>query len=73
MSESSDKLVVNPGMTAQSVQIYHREFPEIRSEGGSLEEAKKNLALQLTRALDSALTDWRRELIQKTIREIETP
>ena len=71
MSESPDKLVVNPGLTSQSVQIYHREFPEIRSEGSTVAEAKKNLALQLTRALDSALTDWRRELIQNTIDEIE--
>ncbi len=71
MSESPDKLVVNQGLTSQSVLIYHRDFPEIRSEGGSLEEAKKNLALQLTRTLDSALTEWRRELIQKTIAEIE--
>ncbi len=72
MSESSDKLVVNPGLTSQSVSIYHREFPEIRSEGGNVAEAKTNLALQLTRALDSALTDWRRDLIQKTIDEIES-
>lgn len=71
MSESPDKLVVSQGLTSQSVQIYHREFPEIRAEGGSQAEAKKNLALQLTRALDSALTDWRRDLIQKTIDEIE--
>ncbi len=73
MSETLDKLVVNQGLTSQSVSIYHRDFPEIRSEGGSLAEAKKNLALQLTRTLDSALTDWRRELIQKTITEIEQP
>lgn len=73
MSESSEKLVVSQGLTSQSVQIYHRDFPEIRSEGGSLDEAKKNLALHLTRALDSALTDWRRDLILKTIAEIEQP
>ncbi len=71
MSQSSEKLVVSPGLTAQSVQIYHRDFPEIRSEGETLEEAKKNLGHQLTRALDSALTDWRRDLIQNTINEIE--
>ncbi len=71
MSESADKLVVSQGLTASSVQIYHREFPEIRSEGPTLDEAKKNLANQLTRALDSALTDWRRDLITKTISEIE--
>ncbi len=71
MIESSEKLVVNPGLTSQSVQIYHRDFPEIRSEGGSLDEAKTNLTNQLTRALDSALTDWRRDLILKTIAEIE--
>ena len=71
MSEATDKIVVNPGMTAQSVQIFHRDFPEIRADGGSLAEAKANLANQLTRALDSALTDWRRDLIQKTIDEIQ--
>ena len=70
MSESTDKLVVNQGLTASAVQVYHRDFPEIRSEGNSLDEAKQNLANQLTRALDSALTDWRRDLIQKTIAEI---
>ena len=77
MSESSasasNKLVVSQGLTAQAVQIYHCDFPEVRSEGGSLAEAKQNLALQLTRALDSALTDWRRDLIQKTIAEIQAP
>ena len=73
MSESSEKLVVTQGLTASSVQIHHREFPEIRSEGNSLAEAKVNLANQLTRALDSALTDWRRDLIQKTIAEIQQP
>ena len=73
MSEPSDKLVVSQGLTAQSVQIYHRDFPEIRSEGSTLAEAKENLANQLTRALDSALTDWRRDLIQKTIAEIKQP
>ena len=73
MSEPSDKLVVSQGLTAQSVQIYHRDFPEIRSEGSTLAEAKVNLANQLTRALDSALTDWRRDLIQKTIAEIKQP
>lgn len=73
MSEPSEKLVVNQGLTPSSVQIYHRDFPEIRSEGNSLAEARKNLANQLTRALDSALTDWRRDLIQKTIAEIEAP
>lgn len=71
MSESTEKVVVNQGLTSQSVMIYHRDFPEIRAEGGSLEEAKKNLALHLTRTLDSALTDWRRDLIQKTIAEIK--
>ena len=72
-SDAPDKLVVNQGLTAGSVQIYHRDFPEIRSEGGTLAEAKNNLANQLTRALDSALTDWRRDLIQKTIAEIDQP
>ena len=73
MSELSEKLVVNQGLTASSVQIYHRDFPEIRSEGSTIDEAKTNLANQLTRALDSALTDWRRDLIQKTIAEIQQP
>lgn len=43
---------------------YHRDFPEIRACGCSPAEAVVQLTHQLTRALDSALTDWRRASIE---------
>lgn len=46
---------------------YHRDFPEIRACGCSATEAVVQLGHQLTRALDSALTDWRRETLQAAL------
>lgn len=43
---------------------YHRDFPEIRACGSTAAEAVVQLGHQLTRALDSALTDWRRETLE---------
>ena len=46
---------------------YHRDFPEIRACGSSTSEAVVQLGHQLTRALDSALTDWRRNTLQAAL------
>ena len=51
--------------------VHHRDFPEIRAEGGSPKEAASHLVNQLARALDSALTDWRRETLDDAIADVK--
>jgi hypothetical protein len=71
MSTDLDRVIVTTGTTAQAVLVQHRDFPEIRAEGESPEAAATNLANQLTRALDSALTKWRRDAIEQAIVEVQ--
>src|SRR4051812_40820761 len=61
MSIDTDRIIVTTGETAGGgVRVNHREFPEIHGEGADEAEAATHLANQMTRALDSALTNWRR-------------
>ena len=70
MATEQDRVIVTTGSTAQATQIHHRDFPEIRAEGQSPSDAANNLANHLTRALDSALTKWRRDAIEQAIAEV---
>ena len=68
MSSDTDRVIVTVGdSTGGSMQAHHREFPEIRGEGVNPDEAVNQLVNQLTRALDSALVNWRRDAIQQAI------
>ena len=71
MAMDQDRVIATTGTTAQSTQVHHRDFPEIRAEGETPQAAATHLANQLTRALDSALTTWRRDAIQKAIAEVD--
>lgn len=65
------RVIVSSGATAHTAQVHHRDFPEIRADGGSAKEAAAHLANKLTLALDTALTDWRRETIGRAIADVE--
>jgi len=65
------RVIVSSGATAHTAQVHHRDFPEIRADGGSAKEAAALLASKLTLALDTALTDWRRESIGQAIADVE--
>jgi hypothetical protein len=67
MSEETHTIQIEFATEGGSVTAYHRDFPEIRTHGCSADEAVKLLSYQLERALDSALTDWRRESISKAL------
>ena len=41
-------------------------------KGGTPKEAASHLIHQLTRALDSALTDWRRDRVNEAIADVQT-
>jgi len=71
MSNDADSIIVTPGATHDSSQVHHRDFPEIRADGETPHAAAGQLVNHLTRALDSALTNWRRETIQKAIAEVK--
>ncbi len=74
MSTELARVVVSPSSPGNSthVQAHHRDFPEIRAEGENALAAAKQLVNHLTRALDSALTTWRRDQIQTAIAEVQT-
>ncbi len=67
----SSRVIVTEGVTAGNMQLHHQDFPEIRAHGESLADAAGQLANQLTRALDSALTEWRRETIQQAVADVD--
>ena len=72
MATETAVVIIAEGHSPGSFEVHHRDFPEIRAEGGSPETAATHLSQQLTRALDSALTKWRRESFEKAIKDVET-
>jgi hypothetical protein len=66
-----NRVIVAPSDTVSSATVYHQNFPEIRAEGGSAKEAAAFLVNKLTRALDSALTDWRRSRVDEAIADVQ--
>jgi hypothetical protein len=68
---STERIVVGPCPEHEGVEIFHRDFPEIRAQGADLGQAAGGLARQLERALDSALTTWRRETLERAIAEVQ--
>lgn len=73
MSADKDRIIVSIGdAAAGGATVHHRDFPEIRAQGASPGDAAGQLVNQLTRALDSALTTWKRESIQAAIADVES-
>ena len=50
--------------------VHHRGFPEVRGEGSSAEEAATRLLENLSRTLDHAPSDWRRETLTIAIEDV---
>lgn len=66
-AEAQSQIIISADPTASGAQAYHRDFPEIRSRGRSPVDAIEHLVNDLTRMMDSALTPWRREVIERAI------
>lgn len=66
------RVIVSPGATSGTAEAHHQDFPEIRAHGENPGDAASRLANQLVRALDSALTHWRRDAIQSAINDVES-
>ncbi len=50
--------------------VHHRGFPEVRGEGNSTEDAAARLLEHLSRTLDNAPSDWRRETLTLAIEDV---
>lgn len=72
MESRKGRVIVGSGLTPGCKRLHHQDFPEIRADGDSEQEAARHLLHQLRRALDSALTNWRRQSIEAAIAEVET-
>jgi len=71
MANVQSPVIVLAGTTGHDTQVYHRDFPEIRADGNNAADAAAHLANQLARALDSALTDYRRETLNNAITDVD--
>ncbi|QEH32867.1 hypothetical protein OJF2_13520 [Aquisphaera giovannonii] len=71
MATDPTKVVVTEGATGNTSQAYHHDFPEIRADGHSGKEAATLLVNRLKLAMDTALTEWRRETMTQAIADVE--
>jgi hypothetical protein len=71
MSTDPSRVIVLTGVTAGAILAYHHDFPEIRADGESPGDAANQLANHLARALDTALTDWRRQTLSQAIADVQ--
>ncbi|HZW32955.1 MAG TPA: hypothetical protein VFF52_19725 [Isosphaeraceae bacterium] len=70
MDTEPSRVIVTLSASSSAACVHHRDFPEIRAEGSSPKEAAAHLVNQLTRTLDSALTDWRRDRVNEAIADV---
>jgi len=70
METDTKRVVVTISSTSTAASVHHRDFPEIRADAGSPEEAATLLVNKLVAALDSALTDWRRQTLDQAIADV---
>jgi hypothetical protein len=71
METDLSRVIVSSGATAHTTEVHHRDFSEIRACGGSAKEAASHLANKLAAALDTALTEWRRQVLGQAIADVE--
>ena len=70
MNDVKDTVIVTTGATSQGVCVHHHDFPEVRAEGQNPKEAASLLANRLAAAMDTALTEWRRQSLTKAITDV---
>ncbi len=71
MESREGRVIVGSGLTPGCQCAHHQDFPEIRADGQSDKDAAQHLTHQLRRALDSALTNWRKQSIEAAIADVE--
>lgn len=71
MTTEPSKVTATAGATPDSVRVSHNDFPELRADGDSLEDAAANLVQDLTREANDAEDDPRRESLRRAIAEVQ--
>jgi hypothetical protein len=71
MTTEPSKVIATAGATPDSVQVYHNDFPNLRADGDSLEDAAANLVQGLTREINDAADDPRRDSLRRAIAEVQ--
>ena len=71
MDTDLKRVIVTIAAGTTTAVVHHRDFPEIRAEGGSPKEAASHLVHKLECALDTALTEWRRGTLDHAIADIK--
>jgi hypothetical protein len=71
MDTHVSQVIVTTSASSSAAIVHHRDFPEIRAEGGTPKEAASHLVNKLAAALDSALTDWRRNRVDQAIADVK--
>src|SRR4051794_7809171 len=70
--DRSIPIIITDGywMHIRHTRIFHRNYPEIRGEGASLEDASAHLENQLARALDGARGLGSREAVESALADV---
>ena len=69
--EHLDRVLISPLEASEGFTAQHHDFPEIRTQAESPSAAAQALEFQLQRALDTALTPWRRETVENAIADVK--
>ena len=60
----------SPILQVHASSVHHRDFPEVHAEGRSPEDAAARLADLLSQGLESAPSQWRREILERAIADV---
>jgi hypothetical protein len=56
--------------SVHALSVYHRNFPEVRGQGSTPEDAAARLAALLSRTLDNVSSDWHRVTLERAIDDV---
>jgi hypothetical protein len=75
MLDARGHVVVEDGTcdrcTVSTKHVHHREFPEIRTECGSVAAGAERLMNRLTLHREGAQSEWQRDLFDRAIAEVD--
>lgn len=71
MTTEPSKVTATIGPTPDTVQVTHRDFPDLWAEGDSIEDAAANLVQSLTREINEVGDDSRRDSLRQAVAEVQ--
>ena len=71
MTTEPSKVTTTASATPDSVQVSHNDFPDLRADGDSLQDAAANLVRDLTRTLNDTEDDAHRDSLRRAIVDVQ--